>query len=88
LPLPTRYLTARDVLRFRDDAFAAYYTSPGYLKMVEEKFGKGTVAEIRAMTAVRLERDLLTGKLDVPPTLLPRERRPAAGPPLISLSQK
>ncbi|HZU38480.1 MAG TPA: radical SAM protein [Gemmataceae bacterium] len=72
LPLPTRYLTARDVLAFRDEAFLRYYTNRHYLDMVERRFGPETVAHISSMTDYRLERDLLTGKLDVPPTLLPR----------------
>jgi radical SAM superfamily enzyme YgiQ (UPF0313 family) len=66
LPLPTRYLTSRKVLQFRDAAFQAYYTNPRYLQMVEGRFGPETVRDIEAMTAYRLERDLLTGKLEVP----------------------
>ncbi|MDB5308033.1 MAG: coproporphyrinogen oxidase [Gemmataceae bacterium] len=73
LPLPTRYLPAREVLRFRDEAFQTYYTHPRYLEMVGRRFGAETVGHIRQMTGHRLERDLLTGKLEVPPTLLPRE---------------
>lgn len=73
LPLPTRYLSAREVLRFRDEAFQAYHTHPRYLAMIARKFGIGTVEDIRRMTAHRLERDLLTGKLQVPSTLLPRD---------------
>lgn len=73
LPLPTRYLPARDVLGFRDEAFQTYYTHPRYLEMVSSKFGPATVEHIRQMTTHHLERDLLTGKLSVPPTLLPRE---------------
>ncbi len=74
LPLPTRYLPAREVLRFRDEAFQAYYTSPRYLEMVAAKFGVATVEHLKQMTAHRLERDLLTGKLEVPPMLLPKEK--------------
>jgi radical SAM superfamily enzyme YgiQ (UPF0313 family) len=73
LPLPTRYVPAREVLRFRDEAFHSYYANSGYLEMVDRKFGPATVEHVRQMTAVCLERDLLTGKLEVPPTLLPRE---------------
>jgi len=73
LPLPTRYAPAREVLRFRDAAFHAYYSGPAYLEMVGRKFGPATVEEVRRMTAVRLDRDLLTGKLQVPPTLLPKD---------------
>ena len=64
---------AREVLRFRDAAFHTYYTDPRYLGMVGRKFGPDTVDRIRQMTTTRLERDLLTGKLEVPPTLLPRD---------------
>jgi radical SAM superfamily enzyme YgiQ (UPF0313 family) len=85
LPLPTRYVPAREVLRFRDEAFHRYYSGPAYLDMVERKFGVATAAEIRNMTAVRLERDLLTGKLEVPPTLLPKDNAPAE---LLTLSRK
>jgi anaerobic magnesium-protoporphyrin IX monomethyl ester cyclase len=56
LPLPTKYLGAAEVLRFRDDAFHAYFTDMRYLEMVRKKFGGDTVAHIRQMTAHRLER--------------------------------
>jgi radical SAM superfamily enzyme YgiQ (UPF0313 family) len=65
LPLPTRYLPARAVLRFRDEAFIRYYTNPRYLEMIERRFGPETLSHIRHMTDYRLERDMLTGKLQV-----------------------
>lgn len=73
LPLPTRYLPAREVLQFRDAAFNMYYSNPKYLSMVQRRFGVETVEQIRQMTNYRLERDLLTGKLEVPPKLVPKE---------------
>jgi radical SAM superfamily enzyme YgiQ (UPF0313 family) len=76
LPLPTRYLTAREVVRFRDEAFQRYYTNPPYLEMVRRRFGPETVAHIGQMAGYRLERDLLTGKLRVPPVTLPAEDAP------------
>jgi radical SAM superfamily enzyme YgiQ (UPF0313 family) len=57
-PLPTRHLSAAEVLRFRDRAFMTYFTSPRYLEMVEARFGPATVDEIRAMTSIKLERQL------------------------------
>jgi hypothetical protein len=66
LPLPTHYLTARDVLQFRDAAFHTYFTHPRYLAMIERRFGPAAVAHLRAMTRHRLERDLLDGKREVP----------------------
>ncbi len=77
LPLPTRYLPAREVLRFRDEAFLRYYTDPGYLAMVERRFGAATVEHMREMTTHRLERHLLDGRLEVPPILLPAEETDA-----------
>jgi radical SAM superfamily enzyme YgiQ (UPF0313 family) len=71
LPLPTRHLLAREVLRFRDEAFVRYFTNPRYLDRLRHRFGPETVAQVEQMTAHRLERDLLTGKLVVPDVLLP-----------------
>ena len=56
LPLPTRHIAAGDVLSFRDRAFDAYFRHEPYLRMLREKFGEGTVAHIREMTAHKLER--------------------------------
>lgn len=56
LPLPTRHLTAGQVLKFRDAAFTTYFTNPRYLEMVERTFGAPTVAHIREMTRHTLER--------------------------------
>jgi anaerobic magnesium-protoporphyrin IX monomethyl ester cyclase len=74
LPLPTRHIPAREVLRFRDEAFQSYYSHPRYLEMIGRRFGADTVAQIRQMTGHRLRRDLLTGALEVPNMLLPQER--------------
>ena len=56
LPLPTRHISASEVLRFRDRAFHMYFTHEPYLQMVQRKFGEATVAHIKEMTAHRLER--------------------------------
>jgi radical SAM superfamily enzyme YgiQ (UPF0313 family) len=81
LPLPTRHVTAREVLQFRDQAFLAYYTNEQYLDMLKARFGPTTVAHVKQMTSYRLERDLLTGVLQVPFLTLPaahQGRTPAA----------
>lgn len=59
LPLPTKYLTGAEVLRFRDQAFDTYFKNPKYLNMVEAKFGAATLRHIREMTAHKLERKIL-----------------------------
>jgi radical SAM superfamily enzyme YgiQ (UPF0313 family) len=74
LPLPTKYLTSHEVLRFRDEAFLQYYTNPAYLNTIETRFGAETVPQIKQMTSHNLERDLLTARLNVPPLTLTDER--------------
>ncbi|MCY3022062.1 MAG: radical SAM protein [Planctomycetota bacterium] len=56
LPLPTRHLSAAEVIRFRDQAFHTYFSHPRYLEMVARKFGEETVRHIRAMASHKLER--------------------------------
>nr|HID58315.1 radical SAM protein [Desulfobacterales bacterium] len=56
LPLPTRYLSGTEVLRFRDQAFYAYFTNPRYLEMIRQTFGPHIVEHIRKMTSQKLER--------------------------------
>jgi anaerobic magnesium-protoporphyrin IX monomethyl ester cyclase len=85
LPLPTRHLPAREVLQFRDEAFSSYYRDPSYLQMVDRTFGPETVQHINAMTAYQLERDLLSGRIDVPDTLLPPEAPAETWQPVESL---
>ncbi len=58
-PLPTRHLSAARVLRFRDEAFEAYYGDPGYLERIRAKFGAGAVDHLRQMVGHRLRRHLL-----------------------------
>lgn len=58
-PLDTRYVPAAMVLKFRDYAFNAYFSDPGYLAFVEKKFGVETAAHVRQMTSFKLKRKLL-----------------------------
>lgn len=58
-PLPTKHVTAADVLRFRDDAWQRYFSSAAYLKLVETKFGQKERANVEAMAKVPLRRKLL-----------------------------
>lgn len=58
-PLPTKHISAREVLRFRDSAFHVYFENPDYLNMVEERFGSNVREHIQEMTKTRLRRKLL-----------------------------
>lgn len=58
-PLDTKHVTGADVLRYRDDAFKAYFSRPRYLAMIREKFGPETEAHIHEMLGYNLRRKLL-----------------------------
>lgn len=58
LPLPTRTLSAAEVLRFRDDAFHRYFANPTYLDMIEKKFGAAVRNHLVEMSSTRLKRKL------------------------------
>ncbi len=55
-PLPTKYLSSSQVLRFRDKAFDEYFANPRYLKMIEEKFGPETLTHIKEMLKHKIKR--------------------------------
>lgn len=56
LPLPTKYLSANEVLRFRDQAFQTYFNSTSYMDLITRKFGIETAQHNQAMTSHKLER--------------------------------
>jgi anaerobic magnesium-protoporphyrin IX monomethyl ester cyclase len=56
LPLPTKYLSAQEVLAFRDKAFHAYFDRSEYLDMVTVKFGVETARHVVDMATRKLER--------------------------------
>ncbi|MBM2824413.1 MAG: Radical domain protein [Dehalococcoidales bacterium] len=60
LPLPTRYLSAAEVLSFRDQAFIEYLSSPKYLEMVRSKFGDRVVAHITDMLKHPIKRKFVS----------------------------
>jgi anaerobic magnesium-protoporphyrin IX monomethyl ester cyclase len=59
LPLPTKHISAKEVLKFRDDAFHKYFENPDYLSMIEHKFGSPVKEHIQEMTTTRLKRKIL-----------------------------
>ena len=58
-PLPSKYLTAKEIVAFRDNAFHEYNESPSYLNMLEEKFGKLVRSHMEEITKTRLKRKIL-----------------------------
>jgi hypothetical protein len=58
-PLPTKYVSAQEVLKFRDDAWQKYFTHPPYLDLVEKRFGSTERKNIEDMTKIPLKRKIL-----------------------------
>lgn len=58
-PLPTKYLTATDVLRFRDEAYLRYFTDIPYLDYMKTRFGPKVKEHLEKMTRIKLKRRLL-----------------------------
>lgn len=58
-PLPTKYVSAADVLKFRDEAWQKYFTNLDYLNLVERRFGQQERKNIEDMAKIRLKRKLL-----------------------------
>ncbi len=62
-PLPTKYLSAAEVLEFRDKAWMQYHTSPQFLNLLEKKFGNLAVEETLRSTKIKLKRKILEPKV-------------------------
>ncbi|MBM4133441.1 MAG: radical SAM protein [Nitrospira sp.] len=58
-PLPTKSVSAAEVLRFRDEAWRTYFTNPAYLDLIERKFGALERSNVEALALIRLKRRLL-----------------------------
>ena len=58
-PLPTKYISKAEVLRFRDQAFQEYFSNSKYLNMIEQKFGGEVVRHISGMLKHKLQRKIL-----------------------------
>ncbi len=59
LPLPTRHISSKEVLAFRDLAFREYFEREEFRRMVEATFGERVLEQVLEMTSKKLERDLL-----------------------------
>lgn len=58
-PLPTKHLTAAEVLQFRDHAWQTYYSHPPYLDLLERRFGAQQRRNVEEMAKIKLKRKLL-----------------------------
>ena len=57
-PLPTEKLSPAEILKFRDEAFTKYHTSPTFLKKIQKKYGNVPVKNIEDMTKIVLKRKI------------------------------
>ena len=58
-PLPTKHLSAAEVLKFRDEAWHEYFSHEPFLALVEQKFGTQERRNVESMAQIRLKRKLL-----------------------------
>ncbi len=58
-PLPTKHLSAEQVVKFRDEAWQKYFTHTPYLNLVGERFGSEARSNVEDMTTIRLKRKIL-----------------------------
>jgi radical SAM superfamily enzyme YgiQ (UPF0313 family) len=61
-PLPTKHLSAAEVLKFRDDAWHKYFSHEPFLALVERKFGAQERRNVEEMAKIRLKRKLLENR--------------------------
>lgn len=64
LPLPTKYVSAEEVLEFRDKAFTEYFSNPKYLELIKTKFGDEAVKHIKKMLEIKIQRKFTFDKND------------------------
>jgi anaerobic magnesium-protoporphyrin IX monomethyl ester cyclase len=62
-PLDTEYLSGKEVLRYRDHAFRAFFGNSRYLAHVKRKFGDEADEHVRKMLGYTLKRKLLEEKV-------------------------
>jgi anaerobic magnesium-protoporphyrin IX monomethyl ester cyclase len=58
-PLPTNYLTNKEVLKFRDKAWNQYFSNSKFLNLIENKFGIENRKNVEALNKVELKRKIL-----------------------------
>jgi radical SAM superfamily enzyme YgiQ (UPF0313 family) len=63
LPMPTDFLTAAEILDFRDKAFVRYHSNPEFLERIGQKFGPAAVSNIKNMLEISLKRKIIEESL-------------------------
>ncbi|EAH6868282.1 radical SAM protein [Campylobacter lari] len=63
LPLRSKYLSAREIVKFRDEAFDEYFKNEEYLTMIENKFGHDVRINLENICKKKLKRKILEENL-------------------------
>ena len=58
-PLRTKYLSNKEVLKFRDDAWHKYFSNENYLDLIKKKFGENAKKNIIELSKIKLRRKIL-----------------------------
>jgi anaerobic magnesium-protoporphyrin IX monomethyl ester cyclase len=56
-PLATKYLTSKEIVKFRDAAFLEYFENPRYLNMLENTFGSDARDFVRRILTHQMKRE-------------------------------
>jgi radical SAM superfamily enzyme YgiQ (UPF0313 family) len=58
-PMSTKFVSAADVVRFRDNAWSTYHKSPKFLELITAKFGSEAARGIHELSKINLRRRIL-----------------------------
>ena len=58
-PMATKFVSAADVVRFRDQAWQTYHENPNFLSLIENRFGSDARSGIEDLSKVKLLRRIL-----------------------------
>ena len=57
--MPTNFVSANEVLKFRDDAWHQYFENPKFLDLIKNKFGETNMNNVVQQSKIRLKRKIL-----------------------------
>lgn len=58
-PLPTKYLSPEEVLKFRDEAWHKYFSNQKFLDLIQNRFGQDAYNNIVEQSKIKLKRRIL-----------------------------
>jgi radical SAM superfamily enzyme YgiQ (UPF0313 family) len=58
-PMATKFVSAAEVVRFRDNAWTSYHENPAFLNLIEGRFGLEARTGIEDLSKVKLRRKIL-----------------------------